>query len=87
MIAPPTASVARVQAGDAQRDEHARRRSMTSRIRKPTVPGRRRVHAAEQRGRGEAAEVARERPAEHDHHDRGGDAHGRVDAEDPLAPQ
>ena len=55
-------------------------------MRKPTVPavaGSMRRNSA---GSIAAAEVARERPAEHDQHDRGGDAHGRVDAEDLLAP-
>ena len=46
---------------------------------------RRRVHAPEQRGRGKASEIARERPAEHDHHDRGSHTHGLVDAEQLLA--
>ena len=75
---------ARVQPGDRSATIAATTRN-ASRIRKPTVPAVAGVHAAEQRGRREAPEVARERPAERDHHDRGGDADRRVDAEDLLA--
>ena len=55
--APPTASVSRLQAGDAQRDEHATRRT-TSRIRKPTVPA---VAGSIRRNSARAASSARGR--------------------------
>ncbi|MDA0165083.1 hypothetical protein OM076_32740 [Solirubrobacter ginsenosidimutans] len=47
--------------------------------------GRARVHAPQERRRGEASEVPRQRPAENHHDDGGGHAHGRVDPEDPFA--
>jgi hypothetical protein len=51
----------------------------------PDRAGRGRVHAAEEpRGAG-AADVARQQPAEHDHHHGGGDADRRVGAEELLA--
>ena len=83
VTAPPTASVRGVRPAIRSAISAARTRN-DRRIRKPTVPavpgpcgGRARLH--------QAPEVARERPAEHDQHDRRGDAHGRVDAEDLLA--
>ena len=68
VIAPPTASVAGSSPAMRSANSAATARN-TSRIRKPTVPavaGSMRRNSA---GRREAAEVARQRPAEHDHHD------------------
>ena len=84
VMAPPRASVpgsspATRSASDRRHDQEGEADQEAGRAR------RRRVHAAEQRGRGEAPEIARQRPAERDHHDRGGDADGRVDAEDLFA--
>ena len=75
-----------LQPGDAQRHER-RHGEEHEPDQEADGPRGRRVHPAEQRGRGEAAEVARQRPAQHHHRDRRGDAHRRVDAEQLLAAQ
>ena len=84
MIAPPRARVAGSRpatrsAGDRRDDQEAEADEEARRA------GRRGVHASEQRRRREAPKITRQRPTERDHDDRGGDPHGRVDAEDPLA--
>ena len=84
VTAPPTASVRGVRPGDPERGE---RREDEERQADEEADRARRagVDAAEEPRLHPAPEVASERPAEHDQHDRRGDAHGRVDAEDLLA--
>ena len=85
VMAPPTASVrgSRPAIRSAENPAIARNESRMRKLSGARGAG---VDAAEQPRLGPAAEVARQRPAEHHEDDRGSDARGRVDAEDLLAP-
>jgi hypothetical protein len=75
-----------LQARRAQREQR-RRRQEHQPDQEPDCAGRGRVHAPEQRRSGESPKVARQRPAQHHYHERRPDTHGRVGAEQLLAPQ
>ena len=83
-IAPDTASVARLEPGDPERDEHRGRQE-----RQPDQEAdgarRRGIHPPEQPGRERPPDVAREPPAEDEQRDGGEHPDGQIEPEDLTA--